>query len=297
MPQQPKLPLIAMANESGFPSIYKFDGGHLYHSWIISLLPLMEEQDLYNKIKSDTAIETGKSDYDESFYELSKLADFNSYTIPILKCKSSGKQSTGSAISYVVNAGVQDYGYQFNSNGTIFLAADGSPVIEFKNAPERLSTKYSAFLIGYYYHNKIDNTKITDIKSTSKTLVLSESLKAYEWTFGLKILSAYDKANNKTMTTDSYHRCEEQLGFTYPTYINNLSSANPTFNDDTVSFINVKYGGYSYAPSSNHPGIVVASFADGGVRPLNETIATDVYIKLCQPAAGSDIDTGTDLGW
>jgi len=36
-------------------------------------------------------------------------------------------------------------------------------------------------------------------------------------------------------------------------------------------------------PNSNHSGIVMASFCDGGVRPLSETIDKSVYVRLLTP--------------
>jgi prepilin-type N-terminal cleavage/methylation domain-containing protein len=47
------------------------------------------------------------------------------------------------------------------------------------------------------------------------------------------------------------------------------------------------YGNYRRArPSSNHPGIVVAAFADRNVRPLNENMDKKIFIWLCQPNSG-----------
>jgi hypothetical protein len=233
----------------------------------------MEEQDLYNEMKSDNVVTTANAD-GSTTYDASNLAKFDSYTLPILKCKSAGKPSTGSEINYIVNGGVLDY--YFDSSGNLVPTTD----------PDPHDIKYSAFLTPFLY-NITNCAKIDDLKSTSKTLVISENIQAGKWTCGLTI-------------TTGLHPSESNLAFVYPGYTGNLSSTNPTFGSNTVYFINEEpqSSGHNTArPSSNHPGMVVAGFADGGVRPLNETIATDVYIKLCQPAAGSDIDTGTDLGW
>ncbi|MDR3197831.1 MAG: DUF1559 domain-containing protein [Planctomycetaceae bacterium] len=49
----------------------------------------------------------------------------------------------------------------------------------------------------------------------------------------------------------------------------------------------ITYGAYRRArPSSRHPGIVVAAFADRSVRTLNENIDKEVFIWLCQPNSG-----------
>ncbi len=42
-------------------------------------------------------------------------------------------------------------------------------------------------------------------------------------------------------------------------------------------------------PSSNHPGIVLAAFADRSVRPVNENMDKRTFVWLCQPNSGQVI--------
>jgi hypothetical protein len=65
---------------------------------------------------------------------------------------------------------------------------------------------------------------------------------------------------------------------------------------DTPLFINQGRGNsYSYSqyrrarPSSNHPGIVLAAFADRSVRPLNENMDKRTFVWICQPNSGQII--------
>jgi hypothetical protein len=52
------------------------------------------------------------------------------------------------------------------------------------------------------------------------------------------------------------------------------------------------YGTYRRArPSSNHPGIVVAAFADRNVRPLNENMDKKIFIWICQPNSGQVVSS------
>jgi hypothetical protein len=62
---------------------------------------------------------------------------------------------------------------------------------------------------------------------------------------------------------------------------------------ETPLFINQgrgnTYGYSSYRrarPSSNHPGIVLAAFADRSVRPLNDSMDKRTFIWICQPNSG-----------
>jgi prepilin-type N-terminal cleavage/methylation domain-containing protein len=279
--RQLALQLIAMANVSGFPPVLKYDG-QVSYTWIIQLFPLIEEQDLYNEIKSDKTIASTEDNdgniLDDgtgtiNIWKVNNYTKFKSYTIPILKCKSAGKSSTGSKNCYTVNGGVMDSYFDATNNRQ-----------QTTTDPDPSDIKYSPFLI------LTNGAKIDDLKSTSKTLVISENLQAFDWSSGL--------ARPK-----NYPHSGHGFTFVYPTYTGTLSSTNPTFDASTVYFINegskntnqLGMSSNEARPSSNHPGIVVAGFADGGVRPLNETIATDVYIKLCQPAE-SNIDTGKELG-
>jgi prepilin-type N-terminal cleavage/methylation domain-containing protein len=239
--------LVAMANTAGMPPIMKGTGTYSY-SWVVQLLPVMEEQGVYSDIKQGNA------------------SNYTNYTLPILKCKSSGVSASGSGISYVVNGGVLDY----NNVGT---ASTGDI--------STTDVKYSPFVTSG------NGAKIDDFKATSKTLVLSENLQAGDWTYGLQSLDAT--------------KIEANLAFAYPNYTGVLSDSNPTFGTGSVLFINeeLSSSGTPVAttarPSSNHPGTVVASFADGGTRPLNENISRVIYVQLCQPEVTS-IDVGS-LGW
>ena len=65
----------------------------------------------------------------------------------------------------------------------------------------------------------------------------------------------------------------------------NFVTLDPTFFGNP--FINRRKNatdGRAPFPNSRHVGIVVASFADGGVKTLSENIDTGVYIKLLTPS-------------
>ena len=49
-------------------------------------------------------------------------------------------------------------------------------------------------------------------------------------------------------------------------------------------------------PSSGHPGIVVATFADGGVRPLRDNMDRTLFVRLARPGSGVIINP-RDLDW
>ena len=48
-------------------------------------------------------------------------------------------------------------------------------------------------------------------------------------------------------------------------------------------------------PSSRHPGVVVAAFCDGSVRPLSEAMDQTLFVSFCRPASGRIINPTEDL--
>ena len=49
-------------------------------------------------------------------------------------------------------------------------------------------------------------------------------------------------------------------------------------------------------PSSGHPGVVVAAFADGGVRVLRDDMDRTLFVRLARPGSGVILNP-RDLGW
>ncbi|MDR0390711.1 MAG: DUF1559 domain-containing protein [Planctomycetaceae bacterium] len=245
--------LIAQADVSGFTPLAKCidkepadnEEKFTFHSWVIAILPMIEESDLAMLVK--------KGDWDIG----------EDYKIPVLQCKSA--IVSAKKISYIVNGGI---------------------------AGDHTNPKYSLFLIDKY------GQKIEDMKSTSKTLVLSENLHAGEWDWGIGCANGEDY-------NERVADLEANFAFTYPLadFPNNspdkTSECSTAFGINTVYFINEGESSEprisTARPSSNHPGVVVSSFADGGVRPLNDNIDKEVYIKLCQPS-NTNIDA-KELGW
>jgi prepilin-type N-terminal cleavage/methylation domain-containing protein len=237
--------LVASATTSGFPPLaksYQQGTNTIRLSWIVQLFPVMEEIDLYEQITENGSGATGID-----------------YPIPVLKCKSNTEHNPGARVSYVVNGGLNDS----DTGSANCLSGDTSYLPTNK--------RYSAFLTADY------GAKIDDLKSTTKTIVISENNQAGNWNYGV---SDYEAGT-----------VEQNLAFTYPGggYVESASvlwlGQNPAADASNATA----------RPSSNHPGIIVAGFADGGVRPINDNIDKDIFIKLCQPGC-SDIDAGK-LGW
>jgi prepilin-type N-terminal cleavage/methylation domain-containing protein/prepilin-type processing-associated H-X9-DG protein len=238
--------VAAASNAGGFPALMRGNAAtnHSY-SWVTQLLPVIEEQGLYDLIKETGAGTT----YGTAVTE---------YTIPVLKCKSSDVSSTGEGISYVINGGVLD-------TSSLVSASDPIGVNDVKYSAAVTRSRTAA-------GSNITTAKIEDFKSTTKTVIISENLNAGSWSYGLNSPS--------TGTLDD--GIESQLAFTYgadssgdPTEVLGINQNNVTGASPALS---------TARPSSKHPGSVNAGFADGGARKINENIDYRVYRSLCQPS-------------
>ena len=125
----------------------------------------------------------------------------------------------------------------------------------------------------------------------------------YEVAFFFPINSSTDLGTFATAGDDAQARYYDGGG---ASYVDTTFSWRGYDHDSTDStsdaplFLNVDRSGtidglrrYRYArPSSQHPGVVVATFADRSVRTLNELMNKDLFVNLCRPASGVVINPG-----
>jgi prepilin-type N-terminal cleavage/methylation domain-containing protein len=81
-------------------------------------------------------------------------------------------------------------------------------------------------------------------------------------------------------------------GYDIPNTATEQAYVPPLFINQGLANSSLTYNAYRRArPSSRHPGIVVAAFADRSVKPLNENMDRKVFIWICQPNSGQVIDS------
>ena len=92
---------------------------------------------------------------------------------------------------------------------------------------------------------------------------------------------AYYGASLSTPTDASF----SYKAYDLPFDVTDTTSQTPLFINVGRTVINLKP--YRYArPASNHPGIVVATFADRSVRTLSEGMDKELFVNLCRPNCG-----------
>jgi len=183
---------------------------------------------------------------------------------------------------------------------------------------------------------KVTVDNISAMDGTSNTILLSENEDAGHWIWhanvagfgrnipvatsnavpntGWYVISAADIIPSEGVGWgQGLGDMEALVGFCFPSDLGDLPEEIPNYipltwgTDDERSplFINegrrnsgasILYSSRTARPSSGHPGVVVAAFVDGGVRPLKDDIDKTLFVRLCRPGSGVIINP-KDLGW
>lgn len=278
-------------------------------SWVGFILPQIELNQLYNNLTNMTATQP------------------DMIKIPVLLCKSA-VFTTGeiSQMSYVVNGGYQN-GAVGSDWASVAAAGDYEPnalsdAVFFDNWAPKVNTTDLCKL-------KSSLSYVSAGNGGSNTVLLSENLQAREWSYwdGVNKSAAFQTGESLTIAVNS--RAEDGAAFSYPinTGISdaptlattpkpsqygadpavnnkdgntwsyrgyNISPTDPAYATTySPAWINdLREGGNAYRtsrPSSNHPGVVVAAFADRSTRPLNQLMDKKIFQLLCSPNSGQVI--------
>jgi hypothetical protein len=107
------------------------------------------------------------------------------------------------------------------------------------------------------------NKTITQANIVDKTTLAEDGATEANWSY-----KGYDKLVDTSTS----------INFDIPAFIN-AGRGREYYNVWTKQY-------HSARPSSNHPGIVLAAFADRSVRPLSESMNKQTFIWICQPNSG-----------
>lgn len=258
-------------------------------SWIGFILPQIEYNQLHDNFKNQT-VHNGVG------YGL----DANEKIIGIasLRCKSAMNAGGNPAkMSYVCNGGYQNGIGTWALVGTVGEPAKITDAVFFDNTVTGVSTKSS---IGYISSNS----------GASNTLLVSENLQGGDW-------SKWDDGNSKVTCGG-----ENEVAFAYAinTNVKDFANGSRLWNYDATSgWSNAAYADSTVAnndtttgtaafinkskdidtnshtsrtcrPSSQHPGSVVAAFADRSTRVLNQDMDHLVYVLICCPNSSRVVD-------
>jgi hypothetical protein len=120
--------------------------------------------------------------------------------------------------------------------------------------------------IAFCYPWNANFTALADTTSTTITRMAEYGATTTNWSY-----QGYTSAPSPQLTGDT----------TYAAFFINIARGEE---------YNTAYGeDYRYRrarPSSNHPGIVLAAFADRSTRPLSDSMDRQIFVWLCQPNSG-----------
>jgi len=235
--------LITYNNDNnGLPGYLNQLGKTPIHSWVVSVLPMIDENKRYDfLIKGATIPE-----------EVAQAIVF----LPALLCPSGEYSRDDRRLNYVANCGPEE---SVIPSDTSVGKGDIAP--RFTLFKDRRSTLTSM-------NRKVKIEEIPD--GTSNTILLSENLDAGFW---------YDDWANSRFDCDELQTAGTSGVCTRSSrVVNNIGFI---WSRQPIDTPNSSIPGPR--PSSRHPGTVIAAFADGTARPIDDGIAIEEWLKAVCP--------------
>ena len=263
----------------------------VFGSWVVALLPSLEQQQLYECFASGS------------------FTNYSNIILPSLICPSGGGGNDAQNLPnyYIANVGHPDL-----VSPNSFCAENGSGIFV-----DLVGTNVDGLITGA---GKASKVKIDDIyDGLSNTLLLSENLQASPWAPIDSISGKRPVAGGvqnaiwengvgfcwswapNGVVTDFSRTCHDEIQTTIPSdgshhgasWINLCKTKEVPNNYWQQPFVRGGFEfaqNYSYArPSSNHPSLVVAAFADGSVTTISDAVDAEMYKKaLCPNDQKSD---------
>ncbi len=278
----------------GYQSVFATSGGTFkVGSWIVSLLPMLENQALRDRWDDPSLNLDWLNDAAPvSCNPMSTGVKTGEYypTIGIFKCPSDNNNTEANGSnSYVANCGF------YPSLSTTLLAELGYPTtpVEISVQSQRVANGIftnKAGATGNPGNNNTFGFNPTKVKAAtirdglSQTLVFSESMQADAWTYVSGSVASggvFDDSTRIRLGMVWLYRLDDPTKTTRTSTPAGQVKVSNKINGDKLS---TKVGDFEYArPSSNHPGTVVAAMLDGSTKSIDEKIDYHVYQALMSP--------------
>ncbi|MGL4942225.1 MAG: DUF1559 domain-containing protein, partial [Thermoguttaceae bacterium] len=296
---------LALLNYEGarkaFPGYNQKSGELTIAGWYVTIFPYIEQTNLYETLQ--TCTQTADANHGHNIWTACNEHDANGYeshAIGVFKCPSSGRRDNAT-VDYVANCGqtnVAIEGETWTTGGvtwTVVWGTPGEPPVMTGTGRGLFyhfeqDTKTAVFFNKPWYVNtptgsipSIGLDYITTKNGSSNTLLTSENINAGTW----KDASEWDVGF-------CYGQTWTPAGAT-PIDWESATAAAPTaiyVTDGFPYWINsgktgANLSGYRRSrPSSNHPGIVVAAFCDGSVRPISDSMDKATFRDAMNPTSG-----------
>jgi prepilin-type N-terminal cleavage/methylation domain-containing protein len=266
------------------------------HSWVVDLLPALDQQAIYERWNFQFAYDQGSN------------RPLSLYSIPVLACPNDDSAvGVDGGLTYVANCGVgdadidlknltpttaADFGHSFAVEPLGW--ADGGTAASNANSEVAKNT-------GVFWSSIARNVQVNSTAPLVDTATANASS---------NIGRIYDGAGNTIMFTENVNAGKDivsggatwanpstrSCGFIFGVnsgtpatfgQLQNIPFSPPVANSLSANrFINQEKNGVDGAapyPNSRHIGLVVASFCDGTVKTLSENMDRGVYVRLITP--------------
>jgi hypothetical protein len=253
---------------SGFsaPQLPDTSGNYPCMTWVVPLLPYLEQKPLYDRIQANSDTITDPT-----------LLSTN-LTLSILNCPSRtipdhlGTATVPAPLAYVVNAGMSDgYPPNVSQGGQLDYQANG---VFF----DHYSTTYPG---GMGPKVTSDLSYINDHDGTSSTLLLSENIDASDW-IGPRALTP-DNTTYPGQTWGQGIVWMVPTGSTDPLFPGFLNKDLSTLRSIPLYSAATLGDQYCAKPSSAHSGVFLATMVDGHTLAVSENIDYRVYVMVMAP--------------
>jgi prepilin-type N-terminal cleavage/methylation domain-containing protein/prepilin-type processing-associated H-X9-DG protein len=286
------------------------DGGPLY-SWVVEILPYLDQQDLANAWNKHKYYNSAYSDISTNLPS-NRVVGNNS--IGVLSCPEDlTVQPSQGNLSYVVNGGFSRW-WAFPAIGWAGTATGGSDSLTAGPTwPNSMAQQTGVFFLGTDTGKTVNDTRTTTsslVDGAGSTILASENLLAgysssnyyvgAPGTPALPIVANWACPHpNVVMFIASDGVCNATAcptGATQPSLTSNgqtgadgqqwaLANFRGTGGSEYINYgQNVSQEGGCPFLSSGHSGVVNVAMCDGSVRNISETIDGIVYAKLITPA-------------
>jgi prepilin-type N-terminal cleavage/methylation domain-containing protein len=266
------------------------------HSWVVDLLPHLDQQAIYERWDFTRAFSTGNN------------APLAKYSIPVLQCPNDDSAAgIDGGLSYVANSGVGDGNIDLTTSTPTTSAQVGHcfavEPLGWSDGTSSASSANSEICqtTGLFWPRMTFNIQVNSGAPNVESVTANPSA---------KLGNVYDGAANTMLFTENVNGGRNVLSGQQSFADPSLRSCGFFFGVDTGTpatfgqmqllpftpvsgsqlsanrFINQEKngvdGGAPY-PNSRHIGLVVASFCDGAVKTLSENVDRSVYIRLITP--------------
>ncbi len=286
-----------------------------YGSWVGFLLPYMEQTQLYenlSQVRINDGTDAGNLHPDNQLVRIRSLL-----------CPSAEVPNEQAGMHYVCNGGYQNAYAEDWPLTAVATVGNANRLFEPNKKRDAVFFDnwlgdYATFVgqtptLAFHGVNKsyLSVDYISSRGGASNVILLSENLNAGEWAKWDGVAKyALADGEDRVAFCYPYNKALEDLevahtnsdsyvdkggdGVSWDGYNIDVPDNNSTCS--VVSFINQgRVAGNAWTlyrkarPSSNHPGIVLAAFADRNVRFLNENMDKKIFVWLCQPHSGQVI--------